>query len=276
MADWLPRRRAIYDVACKHDLIILEDDAYGMLYMGESTSATSTTNGADSADRRSAFLSSLPPSYLSIDTTARVIRLDTFSKYFFPSSRLGWVTAHKTFTERLLRHGETSTRMPAGLSQAVVIATVVGSETKPGWGVDGWLDWIVDLRDLYRRRRDFLIRQLDLLAESPRGKGRISYRTPSCGMFVVVHIDFTSHPRFSSSSSSSNLLTELFERCVEGPQGRPDEGVLVVPGDFFAATEQEKSKANFVRMTYAYASEDDMKTAIERFGLALDDVWRAA
>jgi aromatic amino acid aminotransferase I / 2-aminoadipate transaminase len=268
--DILCSRRAIYNLACMHDLIIIEDDAYGMLYMGESMTTSSTLS--ESADRRSTFLSSLPPSYLSIDTNGRVVRLDTFSKYFFPGSRLGWATAHKTFAERLLRHGETSTRMPAGLSQAAVIATVVGSETKPGWGIEGWLDWIIDLRDLYRGRRDVLMRQLDALRESPRGSGRISYRTPTCGMFVVVHIDFASHRRFSSSS---NLLGELFKRCVDGPQGKSNEGVLVVPGRVFAASVQEHHKANFVRMTYAYASENDMKTAIERFGLALDDVWRA-
>ena len=107
------RRKAIYDLCCKYDIIIVEDDPYW--YLQYPTAAEKEAESRDQPvpaiepvpkpEKSSGyeFLDSLVPSYLSIDTEGRVVRLDTFSKTIAPGCRLGWVTAQPVFIERLLR-----------------------------------------------------------------------------------------------------------------------------------------------------------------------------
>mmetsp|Transcript_19652 Transcript_19652/g.67714 ORF Transcript_19652/g.67714 Transcript_19652/m.67714 type:complete len:86 (+) Transcript_19652:2982-3239(+) len=65
-------RRRIYAVARKHNLIILEDDAYDGLQLGPRGS------GGDAS--RMTGLGAAPPSYLSMDDDGRVVRLETAAK----------------------------------------------------------------------------------------------------------------------------------------------------------------------------------------------------
>ena len=85
------RRHALYAVCQKHDIHILEDEPYYFLQMQPYTGANAPAipPPASHAD----FIKSLVPSYLSIDTDGRVIRMDSFSKVIAPGSRIGWITA---------------------------------------------------------------------------------------------------------------------------------------------------------------------------------------
>ncbi|MDC0525886.1 hypothetical protein OAO87_02710 [bacterium] len=46
-------------------------------------------------------LKGLGPSFLSVDTDGRVIRLDTFSKLLAPGLRLGWISSHPAFIQKI-------------------------------------------------------------------------------------------------------------------------------------------------------------------------------
>ena len=63
----LDRRRQIYAICRKHDVIILEDDPYFYL---QFSAASVAPRG----------LQNLGQSYLSLDVDGRVIRLDSFAK----------------------------------------------------------------------------------------------------------------------------------------------------------------------------------------------------
>ncbi|XP_071549689.1 kynurenine/alpha-aminoadipate aminotransferase, mitochondrial-like [Panulirus ornatus] len=73
------RRRDIYNIACENDFIILEDDPYYFIQFTEKKL----------------------PSFLSLDTEGRVLRVDTFSKILSPGLRVGYVTAPKPFVEKM-------------------------------------------------------------------------------------------------------------------------------------------------------------------------------
>jgi kynurenine/2-aminoadipate aminotransferase len=74
------RRKAVYEIAAEHDLMIIEDDPYWNLrFDGER-------------DLHSLW---------SLDTEGRVLRLDSFSKIVSSGFRLGWVTGPKTLVERI-------------------------------------------------------------------------------------------------------------------------------------------------------------------------------
>lgn len=76
------RKREIYQICCKYNIIILEDDAYYFLH----------------------FLDEQPVSFLSLDTEGRVIRLDSMSKVLSSGLRLGWLIGPKKLVENIEIH----------------------------------------------------------------------------------------------------------------------------------------------------------------------------
>lgn len=60
----------------------------------------------------------LGKSYLALDTDSRVVRLDSFAKFLAPGFRLGWVTAHPTFIDKLTWHMHGTALGPCSTTQA--------------------------------------------------------------------------------------------------------------------------------------------------------------
>ncbi|EEH05320.1 aromatic amino acid aminotransferase [Histoplasma capsulatum G186AR] len=219
----LPRRRDLYSLCQKYDIIIVEDDPYWHLqypsagpeleahFRGSSSLKSRPQPHSNHADTTLApnynthgktsgypFLDSLIPSYLSIDTDGRVIRLDTFSKIIAPGCRLGWLTAQPKIVERILYITETSTQQPSGFVQAMVAGLImggggggkkdeldrVGEEGCSGdaaggrqsgtWKMEGWVRWLEGLRDGYEWR----MRTMCTILEEGRS---IIEQTPSAG-----------------------------------------------------------------------------------------------
>ena len=56
-------------------------------------------------------------SYLSLDTDGRVVRLDSFAKFLAPGFRLGWLTAHPTFVDKLTFHMHGTALGPCSTTQ---------------------------------------------------------------------------------------------------------------------------------------------------------------
>lgn len=153
------RKQAVFNVASKWDVIIVEDDreshsssaltrtdprisAYYFLQAGEYSPPPTAFDSSSRKEPKKAesdeeFLKSLVPSYLKFDTEGRVIRIDTFSKTICPGSRLGFITANPIFCERMLRANESSTQAPCGFGQALVTKLLVEE-----WGMTGYLRWL--------------------------------------------------------------------------------------------------------------------------------------
>jgi 2-aminoadipate transaminase len=123
----LARRRALLDVAARHGVPVIEDDAYRDLrFEGEAV-----------------------PTLHALDREGLVIRLGTFSKIVAPGVRLGFVLADPAVTERVLAlKAEGSTNGFASM--------VVGTFMKRG----GLAAHIQTLRAEYRRRRDAMYEAL--------------------------------------------------------------------------------------------------------------------
>ena len=76
----LAKRKAVYQLACKYDFIILEDDPYGELrFAGENV-----------------------PTIKSMDTEGRVIYSSTFSKLISPGFRTGFVSAPAPIIQKIV------------------------------------------------------------------------------------------------------------------------------------------------------------------------------
>lgn len=171
------RRCAIYKVAQKHDLYILEDEPYYFIQMPPYKGRTASA--ADSAPAPtqdvSEFVSSLIPTLLSMDTDGRVMRMDSFSKVLVPGSRMGWITASKQIVERYQRHAEVASQGPSGISQVVLHKLLDDT-----WGHEGYLKWLMNLRLEYTRRRNILVRACEDFLPGDI----VSWNPPAAGMFV--------------------------------------------------------------------------------------------
>jgi DNA-binding transcriptional MocR family regulator len=80
------RRREIYDLCEKFDIIIIEDSPYWNLQFSDASHNLPSKN-----DAKYPFLAALEKSFLTIDKSGRVIRLDTFSKTIAPGTTI-WTT----------------------------------------------------------------------------------------------------------------------------------------------------------------------------------------
>ena len=213
------RRREIYAVCQKHNIYILEDEPYYFLQMQPYTGpdAPSPPPPASHED----FLRTLAPSLLSMDTDGRVMRLDSFSKVLAPGTRTGWITAAEQIAERFTRHHEVSTQNPSGLSQIILYKML--DET---WGHAGYLDWLIDLRMQYTKRRDVLLSA----CERCLPKSVVSWDPPMAGMFHWLTIHTRTHPSLKTDKPKTllEIEEEIFQAGIE-------RGVLTSRGSWFRA-----------------------------------------
>src|SRR3954451_12627211 len=144
----LPRRRRLVEVARERELLILEDNPYGLLrYEGDAL-----------------------PTLYSIDRGEFVIYLGTFSKILSPGIRLGWTTAPAPVLEKMNLGKQGADLCSPAFSQMFVASY---------FEHDNWQDYLESLKDLYRRRRDTM---LDALAEHfPR---EATWTRPQGGLFI--------------------------------------------------------------------------------------------
>lgn len=169
----LARRQALYAVCQRHNVFILEDDPYYFLQMEPFQTSK------DQSPSLGEYLSSLVPSYLSLDTDGRVMRMDSFSKVLTPGARIGWITASRQVVQNFLRHAEVCNQGPGGVSQILLWKLL--DET---WGHEGYVAWLRNLRTSYTRRRDALLTACDEVL--PRDI--VTWTPPAAGMFVSCPI----------------------------------------------------------------------------------------
>lgn len=125
----LDRRREIVAIARERELLILEDNPYGLLrYEGEPLPSLHSLEGGD-----------------------LVMYLGTFSKILSPGIRLGWVTAPRPVLEKINLGKQAADLCASSLAQHFVAAYVEGG---------GWPEYIASLRGIYRSRRDTMLAAL--------------------------------------------------------------------------------------------------------------------
>ena len=145
-----PRRRRLVEVAHEREILVLEDNPYGLLrYEGDA-----------------------PSPLLSLDGGVYVMYLGTFSKILSPGIRLGWVVAPPPVLEKINLGKQGTDLCTSTLSQLMVQAYFEESR---------WRDYVESLTEVYRARRDTM---LDALADHfPR---QAEWTRPAGGLFIWV------------------------------------------------------------------------------------------
>ena len=278
-------------------MIIVEDDPYWYLQFPSANPA----NGAPpppasyNVPKSSGFefLDSLVPSYLSVDTEGRVVRLDTFSKTVAPGCRLGWITAQPDLCERLLRITETSTQQPSGFVQCMIAELIMGPQPHEGrgggedvgWKVDGWVRWLEGLRGNYERRMQTMCSILHNNRNSVNS-GRRQSMTPDWsvvdkvemynfvwplgGMFIWLQMHFETHPLWGK------IAPETLSDALWAFLTTKKYLVLVSPGWIFAPTEEVKKEKGwkYFRVCFAAVDEPDVEDTSHRLVNGIQDFWK--
>lgn len=263
------RRQKIYDLACKYDFIIVEDEPYYFLQTGKYYAPEKRPELSDKKIPHEEFVSGLVKSFLSLDSEGRVLRFDSLSKVMGPNTRIGWVTGQKNLLYHLLRFHEVSIQSPSGFSQAIV------AKTLNEWGQGGFLDWLIGIRREYTIKRDFCIDSLyKHIPKRLLDSKTVTVNPPIAGMFFTIDINPAAHPDFESKYEKNAKLVEqhIYETIIK-------EGVLMVPGAWFEAKDytvadkggvEPPKKEIFFRGTYAAVGLEKLDEGIKRFAKVLD------
>jgi 2-aminoadipate transaminase len=144
----LERRRELVRIANERELLVLEDNPYGLLrYEGSPL-----------------------PTLRALDGGEFVIYASTFSKILSPGVRLGWTTAPAPVLSRMNIGKQATDLCSSSISQYFVAAYF---DSGP------WQNYVHSLIEIYRRRRDVM---LDALAEHfPR---EAEWTHPQGGLFI--------------------------------------------------------------------------------------------
>jgi 2-aminoadipate transaminase len=145
------RRTAILELAERHDLLVIEDNPYGLLdFKGEVRPALRTM------------------------APERVLYIGTLSKIFAPGVRVGWVAAPESIRDKLVVLKEAADLCQSNLTQYVAEHWLASQP---------WLRQVEEYRQVYRERCEALIGELN--AELPSS---CSWSEPTGGFFVWVRL----------------------------------------------------------------------------------------
>lgn len=255
------RRKDIYALAEKHDLVIIEDDPYSYLNLDLSNSAdlNGHTKNPILDDSKSSYRSSLPQSYLSLDTSGRVVRLDSTSKILCPGLRAGWVTASAQIIDKLVAYQGTDAITASGPSQLMLSQLLINS-----WGHHGFFFWLAHLSATYRRRRDIVERALERYIPEQSAH----WVSPQFGMFLWLRLGFG-----VNSGAECQVGDEGFRNEASSLEGRIlaralENGVQVTAGSIFAVSPMPAGEV-CVRITYAAAAEEELEEGVRRLADAI-------
>jgi 2-aminoadipate transaminase len=163
----LERRRALVTLARERELLVLEDNPYGLLrYEGEALPTLYSLDAQAGGTRGGADL---------------VIYLGTFSKILSPGVRLGWAVAPRPVLEKLNLGKQGADLCSSPVTQLFVAEYF---KRRAASGEPAWLSYVEKLRSLYRSRRDVMLAALE---EHFGDSGR--WTRPDGGMFIWATLD---------------------------------------------------------------------------------------
>lgn len=144
----LERRRRLVELAAEHEILVVEDNPYGLLrFEGDPL-----------------------PTLHSLDGGNYVVYLGTFSKILSAGLRIGWVVSPRPIREKIVLGKGASDLCTSTLTQ-----DFAGHYFRDG----NWREYVDDLAGIYRTRRDTMIAAMS--EHFPHGA---SWNKPTGGLFV--------------------------------------------------------------------------------------------
>ncbi|HEX8689805.1 MAG TPA: PLP-dependent aminotransferase family protein, partial [Solirubrobacterales bacterium] len=144
----LERRRRLVELARQRELLVVEDNPYGLLRFGGEP---------------------LPPLY-QLDGGDFVIYVGTFSKILSPGIRLGWAVAPPPVMEKIVLGKQASDLCTSTLTQYFV---------REYFAEGRWREYVESLVEIYRDRRDAMVESL-----REHFPAQATWTEPEGGLFI--------------------------------------------------------------------------------------------
>jgi kynurenine/2-aminoadipate aminotransferase len=209
----LERRKQIYRLACQYDILLIEDDPYYFLTFGN--------------------LGSLPPSFLSMDTEGRVLRLDSFSKVVSGGLRVGTLSGPRPLVERVMMHVACSSLHASTFSQMMVFRFL------NEFGQDGFLKHAKSVAEFYENQCHTMLK-----AAERHLTGIAEWNRPSGGMFLWIRL-------LEVKDTRRMIVEKGLEKMV-----------MLTPGCYFMCDESKET--SYLRASFSWASEEQMNEGFRR------------
>jgi 2-aminoadipate transaminase len=204
------RRLEILEIARSNDILVLEDNPYGLLYFDAP-----------------------PPQAMRSVEEDGIVYLGTFSKTLAPGFRVGWALAPHAIREKLILANEAAVLSPSSFTQMIISDYLSNAD---------WRAQIGTFRDVYRERRDAMIRALeDYLPD-------LSWTNPAGGFYVWL----TLPENLDSKSMLPRAVKEL---------------VAYTPGTAFYA---DGNGRNNIRLAFCYPKPDFIREGIRRLSTVIN------
>lgn len=144
------RRAEVLEIARSNDILVLEDNPYGLLHFGTPA----------------------PHAMRSLDDDG-VVYLGTFSKTLAPGLRVGWALAPHGIREKLILAAEAAILSPSVFNQLIISEYLNRTD---------WMAQIETFRETYRVRKDAMISALGEYLP------KLSCTDPGGGFFVWLNL----------------------------------------------------------------------------------------
>jgi 2-aminoadipate transaminase len=208
------RRRRLVMLGREHEVLIVEDNPYGLLrYDGDPQ-----------------------PTLYSLDGGDYVLYLGTLSKILSPGIRIGWVAAPPPVLEKIGLGKQAADLCTSTLSQYFV---------REYFGEARWRDYIADLVEIYRDRRDAMLEALEL-----HFPAQAEWTRPEGGLFLWATL-----PGYIDT-------TDLLAKALR-------ENVAFVPGR--AAYVDGQRGSSSMRLNFSASDEAELREGIRRIGQVISD-----
>ncbi|MBL8131004.1 MAG: PLP-dependent aminotransferase family protein [Anaerolineae bacterium] len=222
------RRVKLAELLARYDLPLYEDDPYGALrYSGETLPSVQQV---EAVVRKTSALDDCTTMYAG-----------TFSKTLTPGLRVGWIAAAFPVIDKLVQAKQAADLHTSTLNQFIVYEAV-----RDGSFLD---DHIARLREVYRQRRDLMLRTMEECFPA-----EVTWTRPEGGLFLLV----TMPERMDA--------TEILKLALE-------QKVAFVPADSFHIGEMGR---NTFRLNFSNARPEMIEAGIRRLGALLKDAVRVA
>ncbi|KAL8290474.1 hypothetical protein RQP46_002732 [Phenoliferia psychrophenolica] len=296
----LKRKKEIYEVCVKYDVIIAEDDPYrwqesGATYvLPEEAKKKAKLQALARGKTDEEWLGSVVPSFLAVDYQGRVIRIDTFSKTIGPGVRLGYFTTSPSLLRVL--QSVAQGQAPSGLSQAIV------GQLLHEYKQDGFARWLRGIAAQYELRRNWSIDTLSKHVRFEKNKtsgslvaykkaeevmvekkvpdsSLFSFVPPAGGMFCWFAIHLHNHPSFERLSSKGSPASAKTKLAAQLYDDLGEAGVLFRLGELFAVpTPEERAELGedviYLRAAYSYNTREELQKAFEIFAVVVTKFFR--
>ncbi|CAI8492122.1 unnamed protein product [Hanseniaspora opuntiae] len=240
------------------------DDPYGYLQLPKYNAEDPLKNPyQDKTITLDVFCSELlKPSYMTIDTEGRVLRLETFSKVGSPGLRLGFIAANTYLIDRLSNISFMTSRNASGISQSITNNLLLELGTRyqkevdsKASLIDGWFNWCMKIAGEYTHRRNVLFKAIHETEACK--KGYFQLLEPSCGMFATIVVNLK--PEWIDSEDKTKRKDQIKRVMDYLLCCLLETGCLPILGyKMTICRDFSMDRANFLRITFAKAESAEI------------------